>query len=367
MTRILCDTSLINLIASGAILNTQGTAHIQPASLDLRLSSVGYRVCASFLTGKSTTVNQRLKDLSMHTFDLDNGAVLEKGGVYIIPLQESLSLPSSIKGRANPKSSTGRLDIFARVLTDEGETFDDIPYGYQGRLYLEVSPRTFSVRLYTGTCLTQLRLMDDGAFSLGFLEEPTHESLLPFSVDVTGQSNPWNLYSGASGENKGWPPLIGWRARKHAGLIDVKKIGFYPILEYWEPVFARTSGGIILDPDDFYILATAETLSVPEKQAAEMLAYNPSMGEFRVHYAGFFDPGFGLSHAGGTGSRGVLEVRTHEVPFFIAQGQIVGHLHYLDLDASPEKLYGQNGTSNYQGQGLKLAKQFQSEIMALSL
>lgn len=317
--------------------------NIQPASLDLRLGKVAWRVAASFLPTGSEAVIDKINTVKMHECDLSNGFIFEKGCVYIVPLQESLRLPPHIQGRANPKSSTGRLDIFARVLTDGGDVFDDIPTGYCGRLYVEIAPRTFSIRVRQGDRLVQLRLMDNTLDTN--IPLPT---LTPFTIDVTGTSLPQ--------KQSCFPPVIGWRARKHAGLVDLSLINHYPVLDYWEPIFPRQQGGIILDPDDFYILATNEEIVIPNNFAAEMVAYDTSFGEFRVHYAGFFDPGFGFGDT--VKSRGVLEVRTHEVPFLITQNQIVGRLSFIAMLAVPDKIYGISIESNYQGQTLKLAKQF---------
>lgn len=328
---------------------------IQPSSLDLRLGDIAYRVSASFLPGGGqNSIRDKIDDLQMHRLDLTAGAVLEKGCVYIVPLLESCCFPDQVWGKANPKSSTGRLDVFARVISDGGNAFDDIRVGYSGQLYVELSPRTFSVRVRTGDRLCQLRLFQEEAGEIPV--PPADLQKLPFTVDVSGESNPFEAAI------PGFPPIVGWRARKHAGLIDVSFVNHYNILDYWEPVFARPQGGIILDPDDFYILATQEMLSVPPEYSAEMLAYNTALGEFRVHYAGFFDPGFGMTSQGGQGSRGVLEVRTHEVPFFIDKNQIVGHLVYDSLLAIPDKIYGKEMGSHYQGQGLHLAKFFKKEL-----
>lgn len=322
---------------------------IQPASIDLRFGKTAWRVAASFLPGgQKMSVEDKVAPLKMHDVDLTNGGILEKGCVYIVPLQEELDLPKHLKGRANPKSSTGRLDVFARILTDGADSFDNIPAGFKGRLYAEIAPRTFSIRARTGDRMTQLRLMKED-HTQNNISKP---HMMPFTVDVDGTSK------GAISGTTEFPPIIGWRARKHAGLVDLSHIKHYPVLDFWEPVFARKDGGVILDPDDFYILATKETVSIPYDYAAEMLAYDTSFGEFRVHYAGFFDPGFGMETAGGKGAKGVLEVRTHEVPFLIDRDQIVGRLSFEPMSQIPEKIYGTALGSNYQGQGLHLAKQF---------
>ncbi len=329
----------------------------QPASLDLRLGPVAYRVRASFLPGKDATVEQRLEDLAMHKMDISNGGVLERGCVYIVPLLEHLSLRRRTSAMGNPKSSTGRLDIFTRLITDHGTEFDRVREQYKGPLYAEVSPRTFSVLVRKGSRLSQLRIRRGNPLSsdeaMKRLQQKHHvvEAIsedqirngVPVSVDVRGDAT---------------SRLIGYKARSHAGLIDIDKVRHYEVLDYWEPVYAPRRGGLILDPEDFYILASLEAVKVPPRYAAEMIAYDTLVGEFRVHYAGFFDPGFGHPEAGGEGSRAVLEVRSYEVPFVIEHGQIVGRLAYERLTAQPSRLYGSGLKSSYQRQGLALSKHF---------
>jgi dCTP deaminase len=330
---------------------------IQPASLDLRLGSVAWRVRASFLPGKNARVEDRLAELTMHKMDISEGAVLERGCVYIIPLLEGLALKRRTSAMGNPKSSTGRLDVFTRLITDYGTEFDRVREGYNGPLYAEVSPRTFSVLVRKGSHLSQIRIRrgspPTGDETLRRLHEEhqlvdsiTAEEIrdgVPVSVDLTGDR------SGG---------VIGYKARNHAGLIDVDRVRHYEILDYWEPVHAPSRGGLVLDPSDFYILASRESVKVPPMLAAEMVAYDTLVGEFRVHYAGFFDPGFGDPQAGGQGSRAVLEVRSFEMPFVIEHGQVVGRLVYERLTAQPSKLYGAGLKSSYQRQGIALSKHF---------
>ena len=329
----------------------------QPASLDLRLGPVAYRVRASFLPGKKATVEQKLEEFAMHKMDITEGGVLERGCVYIIPLLEGLDLKHRMSAMGNPKSSTGRLDIFTRLITDFGTEFDQVREHYKGMLYAEVSPRTFSVLVRKGSRLSQIRIRrgkpsssDKGMWDLQQGSQVVSSTLskddirngVPVSVDVLGDK------SGG---------LIGYKAKNHSGLIDIDKIQYYDVLDYWEPVYAPRRGGLVLDPQDFYILASRETVKVPPTHAAEMIAYDTLVGEFRVHYAGFFDPGFGDPVAGGEGSRAVLEVRSYEVPFVIEHGQVVGRLAYERLTAMPDQLYGATNSS-YQGQGIKLSKHF---------
>ena len=335
---------------------------IQPASLDLRLGAVAHRVRASFLPGPEHTVQETLNRLSLHTLDLRDGAVLERDCVYIVPLLEHLALRYRTSGAANPKSSTGRLNVFARVITDRGTEFDAIRSNYSGPLYVELSPRSFSIRVRQGSRLVQLRvrrgrptssnaalrrLHDEVGFDIVPPGQPIRQELieggLAVTVDVVGT------------QRRGF---VGYKARKHAPVIDVDRINHYSVREFWDPVYTRNNAGIILDPDDFYILASREAVAIPTDQAAEMLAYDTLVGEFRVHYAGFFDPGFGMPETGGAGSRAVLEVRSHEVPFLIEHGQIVGRLVYERLITRPDRLYGGAIGSSYQRQGLALSKHF---------
>ena len=354
---ILPDRMISALAADGAIAPKRPFApdQIQPASLDLRLGSVAYRVRASFLPGR-TTVAQRIADLKLHEFSLADGAVLETGCVYIVPLQESLALPGNVAAAANPKSSTGRLDVFTRVIADETRGFDRIEAGYKGPLYAEISPRTFPVLVREGSRLSQIRfrhghaqLSADELRDLHARERlvddakaDVSEGVL-FSVDLSGL--------GPGG-------LVGYRAKRHTGLIDVERRDGYGVLDFWEPIQARPEKSLILDPNEFYILASKEAVQVPPDYAAEMVPFDPLVGEFRVHYAGFFDPGFGYAGAGGQGARAVLEVRSREVPFILEHGQIVGRLVYEKMLAPPQTLYGQGIGSNYQAQGLKLSKHF---------
>ena len=318
------------LIAQGAITSASpfDADQVQPASLDLRLGVRAWRVRASFLPGLGRKVVQRLEDVAMHELDLSKGAVLEKGCVYIAELQEALALPPGVAARANPKSSTGRVDVFVRLLTDHGAAFDDVADGYNGPIYMEIAPQTFSILVRTGTRLNQLRLKRG---------EPPKLDLRSVGVDLT-------------------EGVAGFRARRHAGVIDMDKEDGHDPRDFWEPLVPR-HGELLLDPGEFYILASKEAVEIPVLQAAEMTPIDPSVGEFRVHYAGFFDPGFGTEEAGGQGSRGVLEVRSHETPFLLEDGQTVARLVYEPLTEKPSRLYGEGG-SHYQRQGLKLSKHF---------
>jgi dCTP deaminase len=330
-------------------------AQIQPASLDLRLGEWAYRVRASFLPGPSLTVAERLETLKLHRFSLADGAVLEAGCVYIVPLLESLNLPAGISAAANPKSSTGRLDIFTRIIADHAREFDKIPEAYEGPLYAEISPRSFSILARTGSRLSQMRFRSGPPLASDEIIAMLHESEALISSDKANIDNGLALSVDLKGgQGEGQP--VGFRAKRHSGLIDVDKVGALEVADYWEPIWQQ--GSLILDPDQFYILASKEAVRVPPTHAAEMVPFNPLVGEFRVHYAGFFDPGFGHQSGGGEGARAVLEVRSHEVPFILEDGQIIGRLIYEPLTEPPSQVYGQGIGSNYQRQGLKLSKHF---------
>ncbi len=366
---ILPDRMVAALAEAGGIIPSSEFVpdQIQPASLDLRLGEVAYRVRASFLPG-STTVAQRIDELKLHEFALTDGAVLETGCVYIVPLLESLALPDDISAAANPKSSTGRLDVFTRVIADEMRGFDQLEPGYHGPLYAEISPRTFPVLVREGSRLSQIRfrrghaLLDADALRelharerLVDAEEADVSEGVAVSVDLSGSGvrleGPGHARDGA---------IVGYRAKRHSAVIDVDRRNGYQIDEFWEPIIVRPDRNLILDPNEFYILASKEAVQVPPDYAAEMVPFDPLVGEFRVHYAGFFDPGFGYAGSGGKGARAVLEVRSREVPFILEHGQIVGRLVYEKMLARPDKLYGQGIGSNYQAQSLKLSKHFKA-------
>ena len=360
---ILRDASILRLHAEGAIRAPAPLAErqVQPASLDLRLGEVAYRVRASFLPGPERAVEQRLADLTLHRFDLTQGAVLEVGCVYVVPLLEELSLPADIAAAANPKSSTGRLDLFTRVIADRAREFDAIRAGYAGPLYMEISPRTFPVLVRTGSRLGQIRFRGTHAPLDADALRALHEAerlVSDAEANVTGDG----IAVSVDLSDRDGP--IGWRGKHHTGVVDVDHVGGHRIEDFWEPLTSNGVRGLILDPDEFYILASREAVHVPPLYAAEMRPFDPLVGEFRVHYAGFFDPGFGHGD-GGSGARAVLEVRSREVPFLLEHGQTVGRLVYERMEARPDALYGAIG-SNYQKQGLKLSK-LQETILIIPL
>jgi dCTP deaminase len=335
---------------------------IQPASLDLRLGAQAFRVRASFLPGPNSSVMDRVTKLGGAPIDLAGGAVFEKGVVYVAKLMENVNLSSDIEGAANPKSSTGRLDVLTRLITDKATAFDRIPAGHRGPLYVEVAPLTFSIVVRRGSRLNQVRLsrgrramapavkiqQDYDAGGLVRVKGerlPLRQGLVPVTVDLVG-SGPGSV--------------IGYKARHGTNTIDVDRVNYYDPREYWEKIVSN-GGRLSLDPDSFYILATREEVGVPPGLAAEMIPFDPNSGEFRIHYAGFFDPGFGWRDGRAEGSRAVLEVRAHGVPFILEHGQHVGWLRYGEISGGkPDRLYGEGILSNYQGQGVALAKHFKA-------
>jgi dCTP deaminase len=344
----------------------------QPASVDLRLGARAWRVRASFLPGKGATVVSRLGELGgEHEIDLTKGAILEKGIVYVVELLEQVALPSDLSGASNPKSSTGRLDVLVRLITDHATAFDRIERNYAGKLYLEIAPQHFSVRVKQGSRLNQLRFhrgsaatvaapaiskWSDGGiqhlYDTGHLvnvmgeRAPLRGALVPVTVDLKGERT---------------AGLVGYRAKKTTNVIDVNEICKYDPRDFWERLecVGREHPHLYLDKGEFYILATREEVGVPPHLAAEMVPYDTASGEFRVHYAGFFDPGFGYIDGRAQGSRAVLEVRSHGVSFMLEHAQIVGWLNYSRLaHGTPDKMYGDTIGSNYQGQAVQLSKHF---------
>ena len=355
---VLSSAGIAALVEQGGVGADEsiGANQIQPASLDLRLGPRAFRVRASFLPGRES-VSAKIARLGMHEIDLTPGAVLERGCVYIVPLMERLALAPDMAAHANPKSSTGRLDIFTRLIADEAHEFDRVRRGYRGPLYAEVSPRTFSIVVRAGSRLNQLRFKRGAP---GYSEDAlkrlhAERRLIEGAVGRGGFAGGLPLSVDLAGDGGG---LVGWKAKRHTDLIDLDEIGRYEPADFWEPIARPSGGGAILNPDDFYILASKEAVRIPPDHAAEMVAYDTLVGEFRAHYAGFFDPGFGHDEAGGGGTRAVLEVRSHDVPFVIEDGQTIGRLLFEPLTERPSALYGQGIGSSYQRQGLALAKQF---------
>jgi dCTP deaminase len=338
--------------------------NLQPASLDLRLGTEAYRLRCSFLPDRSSSVEDRLAEVAIDRFELGEGALLEINRPYLIPLVEELALPDGVRARANPKSSTGRLDVFTRVVTDGNDRFDEIPAGYRGRLYLEVVPLSFAVRVRPGLTLNQLRLIRGeprcsdadiraahAASPLLFTEgEPTA------SADLAIADGLFLSLDLAAKHGRGG---VGFKARRNSDAIDLSRVGHYRWEDFWEPVVPDRRARVVLEPKEFYLLISSESVRIPPHFAAEMTAYDPTAGELRTHYAGFFDPGFGYDDAGvRKGTRAVLEVRAHDVPFMIEHGQRVCKLTFEHMAAPPKTLYGGGIGSNYQDQSVTLGKHF---------
>jgi dCTP deaminase len=362
-TGILPAQTIRELIAGGRLEASEAITEeqIQPASIDLRLGELAYRVRASFLPGQDCTVQDKVSALLITKVDLTGGALFEPGCVYIAPLMEELRLPKDVEAKANPRSTTGRLDIFTRLITDYGTEFERVHAGYRGRLFAEIVSRTFTIQVRAGMKLNQLRFIRGNPPShdgpLAQLDEreklvyEDEEGPIRAKIDKGLRVS---VRLNAEGETD----LVAYRAKKHAPVIDFGVRDLYDPREYWEAVYSVPRRSIILDPGDFYLLASKEKIRVPPDYAAEMVPYDPSIGEFRVHYAGFFDPGFGYGLSDVLGTLAVLEVRAHEVPILIEHGQIVGRLVYSPMVARPDKIYGVQIGSSYEMQGLALSKQF---------
>ena len=371
-TGILSSIEIKELIRNGRIRagnQVVDDSQIQPASMDLRLGGKAYRVQASFLPNSGSTIESKIRDLTLAEIDLTKPTLLERGAVFVIPIIEELSLPYDISGAANPKSTTGRLDIFTRLVHEGGEKYDfkdlqfeQVPKGYKGKLFVQIVSRTFPIVLCAGAKLNQLRFVrgkppaaTDNA--LERLEEglvyyetgtaparPILDDGLMMSIDLTG-SGPGSV--------------VAYKAKRNCPPVDLSKAGAHDAAQFWDAITAPASRRLVLDPGDFYILASKERISVPSNWAAEMTQFDPSIGEFSVHYAGFFDPGFGYGTSGEIkGTKAVLEVRAHEVPILLEDSQVVGRLMYHKMASVPDKLYGQAIGSSYQQQGLALSKQF---------
>lgn len=351
---ILPRQAIAALVGSGAIAADGGIAadQLQPASLDLRLGPVAHRIRASFLPAAGEAMADKVARVTLHTIDLTHGAVLETGCVYLVPLMERLALPPYLSASTNPKSSTGRLDVFTRVIADGAGGFDFAPPGYRGALAVEISPRTFPVLVRAGSRLSQVRLRSgDARLGDAALAALHRESAVasPDAVIKDGLNLTIDLSPGEG--------PVGYRAKRHTALIDVDRRDALAMRDFWDPIDA-TDGYLILDPNEFYILMSREAVAIPPAYAAEMVPFDPLVGEFRVHYAGFFDPGFG--HGPGLASRAVLEVRSREVPFILEHGQVVARLAYERMAEMPDRLYGDDLKSNYQAQTLKLSKHFRA-------
>lgn len=334
---------------------------IQPASIDLRLGPVAYRVRASFLPGKGSTVEWRIRDLKIAELDLGKPALFEKGCVFIVPLLEELALPADISAQANPKSTTGRLDIFTRLITDYGAEFERVPKGYRGKLCAEIVSRTFPVQVSAGMKLNQLRFVrgNPPSYDSKLVELDERESLVFEDDESPAQAIiDKGLRISVDLQGNGDSEIVAFKARRNAPKIDLAEADFYDWREFWDAVYKPSTKNIILDPGDFYLLASKEKIRIPRTYAAEMVPFDPSMGEFRVHYAGFFDPGFGYGSRDIPGTKAVLEARAHEVPLLLEDRQMVGRLMYSPMVSMPDKIYGMEIGSSYQQQGLALSKQF---------
>jgi dCTP deaminase len=368
---VLTDRDLRAAVRAGSIAASTPfrDEQFQPASLDLRLGPVAYQLRASFLPFRET-VEQRLNDeranndLVIDRLSLDGGATLQRGSVYLIPLLESLVLPVAVRGRSNPKSTTGRLDVFTRVITDGTPRFDEVPPGYHGPLYLEVSPQSFPVRVHAGASLNQLRLlegptsMSDAALRALYAERPLlyDDDDRPVPIERVGFNDGLCMGIDLSGRMTGG--IIGYRAHPNPPAVDLARVGHYDAADFWEPIKASVRDGYILEANRFYILVSKERIRVPPEFAAEMVVYDAGAGEIRTHYAGFFDPGFGFGDGSILGTKVVMEVRAREVPFMVYDGQTSFKVWFERLRGRPDRVYGVGLASSYQHQTLSLSKHF---------
>ena len=344
-------------------------SQIQPASIDLRVGHEAYRVQASFLRGRSATLLTKVSELHVSTIDLTQPTppLLEPGVVYVIPLLESLKLPSDVHGVANPKSTTGRLDVFTRLITECGDEFDRVPKGYSGQLFIEVSSRTFPIRVRQGMKLNQLRFVRGTSEPLrdGTLKDVSRKQCLVYNADGTPRKD--HIGDGVEItvdlEGESASDIVAYKAKRVSPKpIELDKINYYDPADFWEAIRRPANHRIILEPEGFYLLISKGKVSVPLEYAAEMVAHDPSFGEFRVHYAGFFDPGFGFGANGEIqGTKAVLEVRAYEVPILLEDDHLVGRLEYYRMASAPERVYGSSIGSSYQQQGLALSKQFKRQ------
>jgi dCTP deaminase len=368
---VLTDRDLRGAVAAGAITASAPfrDEQFQPASLDLRLGPVAYQLRASFLPFRES-IEQRLNDeranndLVIERVSLESGATLQRGSVYLVPLLESLALPADVRGRSNPKSTTGRLDVFTRVITDGTPRFDEVRPGYCGPLYLEVSPQSFPVRVHAGASLNQLRLlqgatsMSDGALRAVYAEQPLlyDDDDRPIPLDRVGFND--GLCMGIDLSGRMTDGIIGYRAHPNPPAVDLARVGQYDPADFWEPIKASVRDGYILEANRFYILVSKERIRVPPEFAAEMVVYDAGAGEIRTHYAGFFDPGFGFGDGSVLGTKVVMEVRAREVPFMVYDGQTSFKVWFERLRGRPDRVYGVGLKSSYQHQTLSLSKQF---------
>ena len=361
---------LIEMALREGIIHSQvpiEASQVQPVSLDLRLGTKAYRIQCSFLP-ENESVETKLKEVTLYDFEIANGGILEKNAIYLIPLMEELNLPPAFYGLANPKSSTGRLDMFTRVIVDEGHRFDEIPRGYRGKLYLEVIPRSFPVKVKTGLSLNQLRLAHVKLDTLGKQGLEAKYKKNPILFDKSGFVIPYDqvkveggVYVGVDVSGDQPDSIVAYKAKTNSSVIDLSKIRYYKADDFWEPIYRPKKNRLILEPESFYIMMSKEKICIWPDWLAEMVAYEPNSGELRTHYAGFFDSGFGWNGTDelmNQGTRAVMEVRPHDVPFMVEHGQTFCRLKFDKVVERPEKVYGLALNSNYHSQGLALSKYF---------
>ncbi len=341
----------LKLIKKNYIINeTIDQNQIQPASLDLSLSEECYEIKHSFLSHK-TTVRRKLKDLIIKKINLNKEFIFKKDKTYIVKLNESLNLKNNIFGHCNPKSSTGRLDIFCRTIVDFAEEYEKIPNNYQGEIFLEITSRSFDVAFKKGNCLNQLRLIMGNQYYLSdeqLKKIKTKLKITNFKKNTLKINNGVKISVDLSNSK-----TIAYVAKNNTPVLKFSKIKSHKINDFWKAI-KNIDNSLLIEKNKFYILKSKEKVIIPDNLAGEMIPYDTGIGDFRAHYAGFFDPGFGMPN----GTYAVLEVKTNEIPFLLEDGQTIARIKYEKLNKNSNIVYGKDIKSNYQNQGLKLSKHF---------
>ncbi|MDA1284586.1 MAG: 2'-deoxycytidine 5'-triphosphate deaminase [Proteobacteria bacterium] len=330
---ILIKKNIEELIKKKIILITSSfnKSQIQPASLDLTLSSNCYRIKASFIPNNKK-VSQLIESLALSKINLNNENLLEKNCIYLCELNEHLNLNNAYSAKSNPKSTTGRLDIFTRLITDYGKEYDVVDRGYNGKLYLEIIPQSFSIIVKKGLSLNQIRFYKDHLIINSFIK----------SQDIS-------IYIKKN-------EICAYKAIKNTSAINLNKLNHYKINDFWETIIPKNNN-FIIEKDEFYILRSLENIKIKDTIAAELEPFGDNFGNFRVHYAGFFDPGFGNNKLG---TPAVFELRAYDTPFYVENKQKVARLNFYKLIEKSINTYGKKIKSNYHNQKLKLAKQFKN-------
>jgi len=325
-------------------------SQIQPSSIDLSLSDECYEIKTSFLSPDSK-VRDKLNKIYSKKINLKTSKIFKKNKTYIVRLNETLHLNNSISGHCNPKSSTGRLNIFCRTILDYCDEYEKIPKNYNGEIFLEITTRSFDIKISKGDKLNQMRLRKKTNNYLNDkdLKKINKRNALIFTNKKNIIENGLRISVDLSNDNK----ICAYVAKKTSLNINFSKISFYEIKKFWKPL-KPVNNSLIIEKNKFYILKSREKIRIPSNLAGEMIPYDTGIGDFRAHYAGFFDPGFGDPK----GSYAVLEVKTNELPFILEDGQTIARIKYEKLNKKTFLVYGSIINSNYQNQKLALSKHF---------